>query len=288
MWLVFSLASALCNATKNVWTRALVGTIEQRTLVLANFFTTGVIGLCYIAVAGVPEVRPDFYWSITVASLLDAVAVTMLIRSISSGDLSDAYPLVALTPVFLIGTSFAIVGELPSPLGIVGIIVIVIGSYLMRVEGTQTSALEPFKLLFRHPGARYMILTAFLFSLLGPLFKTAMGSSSAALSLTVSQWLSFLWLSILHGFRGTLTQTVQQLRSRFWLLMAIGIINFLQAIFMFLAFRLAFVAYAASVKRLEILFTVLFSYLAFKERRALRGAAVGAVLFVGVVLIALG
>jgi len=247
-----------------------------------------VLGLIYVSIVGIPELGRDFFWAIGLASMLDVIAVTMLIRAIASGDLADTYPLVALTPVFLIGTSVVILGEVPSLPGVIGMVIIVVGSYLMRAEGTQKSPFEPFKLLARDPGARYMILTAFLFSLLAPLFKTALESSSAAMALTTSQWLSALWLVILNGARGLLGSTVRRIRSRFWPLAGLSVANFLQAITMFLSFQLAFVAYAASVKRLGILFTVLFGYIAFKERGALRGAAAGAVMLVGVVLVALG
>lgn len=288
IWLVFATGAALFVALKNVWTRAVVNSLAQRTLVLANFFITGLLALVYLGLDGMPDVSPEFFWSIGTASLIDVLAITMLIRAIFSGDLSDAYPLVALTPVFTIGTSFVVLGESPSLLGIGGVVVIVVGAYLLRIEGSQKSIFTPFKLLFRHAGARYMMLTALMFAMMGPLFKTAMQASSPALALATSQWLSTLWLSIIYLSRGTFRGAVFEIRRNFWVLLGISVTNFFQALGTFLAFQFTFVAYAASVKRLGILFTVLFGWIAFKERGALRGAVAGAVMLVGVVMISLG
>lgn len=288
IWLAFALGSAVFVGLKNVWTRSFAETVEQRTMVLATFFLTGVLGLGYVALTGLPEIAGPFVWSVLLVSLIDAVAVTLLIKTIFISDLSDAYPLVALTPVFTVGTSFVLLREVPSPLGLTGVIVIVVGAYLMRVEGAREGAFKPFKLLFRDAGARYMMLTALLFSLMGPLFKTAMQASSAGVALTAAQWLTTLWLTLFYLYQGTFRGTVREIRRHFWALTGLSITNFAQAILTFLAFELTFVAYVASVKRTGILFTVLFGYLAFKEKGAGRGAIAGVVMLAGVIMVSFG
>ncbi|MFW5975967.1 MAG: EamA family transporter [Alkalispirochaetaceae bacterium] len=288
LWLVFSLGAAISVALKNVWTRSFAASIEERTMVLATFFITATLGLGYVAATGVPTISTPFIWSVLLVSFIDAAAVTTLTRTIFISELSDAYPLVALTPVFTLGTSFLLLGELPSLLGLAGVIVIVVGAYLMRVEGAQEGVFKPFRLLFEDTGARYMMLTALLFSLMGPLFKAAARASSPGVALTTSQWLTTVWLALFYLYRGTFRKTVREIRRHFWALAGLSVTNFAQAILTFLAFELTFVAYVASVKRTGILFTVLFGYLAFKERGALRGAASALVMLAGVILVSFG
>ncbi|MFP4409245.1 MAG: hypothetical protein ACLFPW_12055 [Spirochaetaceae bacterium] len=257
-------------------------------MVLASFFITAALGLGYVAATGVPTISTPFIWSVLLVSFIDAAAVTTLTRTIFISELSDAYPLVALTPVFTLGTSFLLLGELPSLLGLAGVLVIVVGAYLMRVEGDQEGVFKPFRLLFEDPGARYMMLTALLFSLMGPLFKTAAQASSPGVALTTSQWLTTVWLALFYLYRGTFRGTVREIRRHFWALAGLSVTNFAQAILTFLAFELTFVAYVASVKRTGILFTVLFGYLAFGEKGALRGAGAGLVMLAGVILVSFG
>ncbi|MFW5994795.1 MAG: EamA family transporter [Spirochaetia bacterium] len=288
VWLVFAVGSAIFVGLKNVWTRSFATSIEPRTMVFSTFFLTAVLGTAYVAVSGIPVIEQRFFWAIIAASLIDVVAITLLTRAIFMSDLSDAYPLVALTPVFTLLTSFILLGETPSLLGLSGVLVIVVGAYLLRVEAVQESIFKPFKLLFKDAGARYMMLTALMFSLMGPLFKTGMQASSPAFALTVSQWLTTLWLALIYLARGTLGNTIRELRVHFGQLAGLSVTNFMQAILTFFAFQFAFVAYVSSVKRLGILFTVLFGYIAFKERGALRGALAGTVMLVGLIMVSLG
>lgn len=288
VWLVLAISAAVFLGLKNVWTRSFATSVEPRTMVFSTFFLTALLGSAYVAFTGIPEIENRFFWSVTAASLVDVVAITVLTRAIFMSDLSDSYPLVALTPVFTVGTAFILLGEAPSILGLSGVIVIVVGAYLLRVEAKQENIFKPFKLLFRDAGARYMMLTALMFSLMGPLFKTGMEASSPGFALTISQWLTTLWLTLLYFFRGTLGKTIRELRLHFWQLAGLSVTNFMQAILTFIAFQFAFVAYVSSVKRLGILFTVLFGYIAFRERGALRGALAGAVMLAGLVMVSLG
>jgi drug/metabolite transporter (DMT)-like permease len=293
LWLVLSIGSALFVALKNALSRHLVHSLAQRSVVYAGFLYTGILTAVFLAVEGMPELNPatlrgQFVPAVLAASIVDVFALTMLLRGIAAADLSDAYPLIALTPVFLLGTSYLLLGEVPSLLGLAGILTIVVGSYLMRVETVRRHPLEPFRRLFRERGPRYMILTAALFSLMSPLFKTAVLASSPAFALTISQLLSMLWLTLWLVLRGELAAQWRELRERFGELLLLGVLNFVQAIGIFLALEMTLVAYVISVKRLSILLTVVFGYLFFRERGALRGAGAAVVMIVGVVLIGLG
>jgi drug/metabolite transporter (DMT)-like permease len=288
LWLFYGLGAALFVGIKNVWIRSFAASVSQSTLVMTNFLVTGVLATAYVSATGVPEIHQDFYWAVGVASLIDVLGVTFLTRALSAGDLSAAYPLVALIPVFAVGTSFIILGEMPSPVGLAGVLTIVVGSYLLRIEGAREHILRPFILLVREAGPRFFLLAGLIFAIIAPLFKTAMINSSPAFTLAVSQLLSSVWLAVVLLFRGTLFRTMHQLGRNLLPLGGIGGLNFVQAMFMFFGFYLAKVAYLASIKRLDILFTVLLSAIVFRDRNALRGALSGVVMLAGVVLVSFG
>ncbi len=74
-------------------------------------------------------------------------------KAIQVSDLSLAVPMVALTPFFLLLTSPLLVGEFPAPLGVVGIVLIVAGSYLMKVRERARGLLAPFRVTSGREGA---------------------------------------------------------------------------------------------------------------------------------------
>lgn len=288
LWLVYGLGAAFFVGIKNVWIRSFATSVSQSTLVMTNFLITGVLAAVYVAAAGIPEIGRNFFWSVGVASLIDVLGVTFLTRALSAGNLSAAYPLVALIPVFAIGTSFVILGEVPTAVGLVGVLTIVVGSYLLRIEGAREHILRPIVLLVRESGPRFFLLAGFIFSIIAPLFKTAMINSSPAVTLATSQLLSSVWLALVLLIRGTLLRTMHQLGRNLLPLGGIAGLNFVQAMLMFLGFSLTQVSYMASIKRLDILFTVLLSALILRDRDALRGTLSGLVMLAGVVLVSLG
>jgi len=162
-WLPLALASAILTATKNVITRRLVFLTDTETIIYAEFLLSSLFTFVLVLFTGVPEIKPAFYYSISIASIIDVIAVVFFVKAIASAQLAKTIPLVAFTPIFLIGTSFVILGELPSFFGLMGIVVIVFGAYLLKLESIRTGLLEPIKCLWRDKSSRYMLLAAFLF-----------------------------------------------------------------------------------------------------------------------------
>lgn len=283
-----SVGSALFLALKNVGTRAVSPEVPQPTIVLANFAFTGVFAGVYLIVGGVPIIEPAFWWSILLVSFLDVAAVTTMTFAIATSDLSDSYPLIALTPAFGIVSALVIVNEFPSPLGLVGVLVITVGAYLLRLDGSRSGALAPFRRLARDRSARAMMLTAFLFSVMGPLFKTAIQASSVPLALFAAQLFAMIWLSLFYAIRGELGGRVRNLIRHAPPLAGLSLANFGQAVLAFFALDLTLVAYSGSVRRVEILFTLILGHIFFRERNAGRGLLAGIVMIAGVILISVG
>lgn len=283
-----TLGSALLMSFKTVGTRAAAGRIAQPSFVLANFAFTALFAGLWLLVVGAPEVGARFWIVIVVVSLIDIVAVSFLIYALATTDLSDAYPLIALTPAFSLLTSLILLGEVPTPLGVVGVLVIVVGAYLLRVDAAHAGILAPFRRLAHDRGAQAMMVTAFLFAVMGPLFKIAIQASSTGMALAGTQSLATIWLAIIMVVRREVRERIADIAHNLPTLAALSLANFGQAMLAFAALQLTLVAYSGSVRRIEILFTVLLGALFFRERNARRGLGAAVVMLAGVVLISLG
>lgn len=283
-----TILSALLLALKNVGTRAFSAEISRQALVLGNFFMTAVFASVALLIAGVPEIGINFWWAVALASLIDIAALSFMTYSIATSDLADTYPLIALVPVFVLGTGFLILGEQPSLLGFFGVSIIVVGAYLMRVDGTGSGLLAPFRMLLTDRSAQAMMLTAFLFAVMGPLFKTAIAASSVPMTLLGSQIGATVWLSLVLLLQRQFRTRVQEVARHAGRIGVLSLANFGQAILAFTSLQLTLVAYSGSVRRTEILFTVLLGYLFFREKNARRGLVAALVMIAGVVLISIG
>ena len=287
-WLFLSLASAILVATKNVITRKLVFLTDTETILYSKYLAASLFAFLLVFFTGIPEIKPAFYYSIFVASIIDIIAAWCFLNAIASTQLAKTYPLVAFTPIFLLGTSFFILGEVPSALGLAGILLIVCGAYLLRVESIKVGILEPVKLLLKEKSSRYMLIAAFLFSFLAAFFKKAILNSSPFFALCVTQLLSTLFLTVFFLKRKMVGILCKRIVDNFKLLFVSGIVTFLAGVALFAAFQLGLASYVVSVKRTSILFTIILGYIFFKEDNLIRSLIIGSIMVLGIFLISLG
>ena len=287
-WLFLSLASGILVATRNVITRKLVFLTDRRVILYSKYLFVSLFALLLIFFTGVPEIKPAFYYSILVASVIDVIAAWCFLNAIASTQLAKTFPLVAFTPIFLLVTSFFILGESPSAPGLAGILLIVCGAYLLRAESIKVGVLEPLKLLLKEKGQRHMLTAAFLFSFLAVFFKKAILNSSPFFAFGVTQLLSTLFLTALFLKKKTLGVLFKKTVDNFKLLFVASIVGFLAGLALFAAFQLGLASYVVSVKRTSILFTIILGYIFFKEDNLIRGLIIGSIMVLGIFLISLG
>ncbi len=194
--------------------------------------------------------------------------------------------MVTFTPLFLLLTSPLLLGESPSPLGMAGVLLIVLGSYLLNIHHRSRGYLAPFRALLSEPGPRLMLLVALLWSITANVDKIGLQHSSPMFyGFAIN---AFLALALLPLALRRLRLTGQGLRADFGNLLAIGGAGGLTIVCQMAALNLAIVPYVIAIKRTSTIMSVLWGALLFKEAN-LRERLLGTVVMVGgVLLIVLG
>jgi len=287
MWILFAVAAAAFAAFNRTLMKSAGVRAEQKTIVFSRYFYGAFPAILLLAFTGIPEVKPMFYPAILGAVVVDLVAISFMSKSLHLSPMARTVPLLAFTPMFLLLTGHLMLGEFPSLMGLVGVVVIVIGSYWLTEKRAHTSLFEPFKMLFRDKGARYMLGAALCFSVAGPFFKQAVLNSGPFFCMAVSLPLG----AILYGLfvmlgRGGLKSVFPQ-RHNFLFLLGLGIGVVGVALSTNLAFQAGLASYVVSVKRLSILFGIIIGSLIFKEEDIKRYLAAGSIMVGGAVIIAL-
>lgn len=282
------LSSAVFVSSRNALIRTLRDRVSHAAVLLTNFLITGVGAVVLLLFALPATVSPTFYWSIPIATVALIGGRTALIAGLSSATLSSTIPLIAFAPLLISITSFFVLGEAITVLGGAGILAVVIGSYLLRIQDAKGGVFEPIRVLSRERGARMMVLAALCFSVAAPFTKLAIRASSIYVAFGAAQTLGvaiiIAWLLI----RGRLATVLAEARRHAGRLLIVGVANFLQAVTTYLAFDLMLVAYASGIKGSNILITALLGHLFFAEDRIGRTLVVGTIMVAGVVLLSLG
>lgn len=98
-------------------------------------------------------------------------------KALRTGELSSVLPLQSLWSVFSIIPAVVFLGQIPSPVSLIGIIITVIGIYVLGLKGTGLHhPLQPFR---EDAASRYMILSVMLVTAAGVLDRIAIDASNA-------------------------------------------------------------------------------------------------------------
>jgi len=283
-WFIYAFICALSVATADALSKKALATDNDTYLVAWVRIGYAVPFLIFILpFIDIPELDNVFFIVTFVLIPLDIIALLLYIKAISISPLSLTLPFLSLTPVFLIGTSYIILGESPDKTGLMGIILVVIGAYLLNVHTIKRGILEPLKAVGKEKGSVLMIIVAFIFSITSNFGKVAVQHSSPIFfSVFYSALLSaFLFLIVSFKTKRVLSKIVSQplLFLFIGIVMAIMIITHLKAI------SLVEVSYMISVKRLSLIIGVIYGAVFFKETNIKERLLGSTVMVMGVVLI---
>ncbi len=284
-WVVLSLLTALAVAsqdacTKKFFSHLTVSEMAAHPLVYSfPFFVAATL------LAPKPETGTAFYIYFIAGIPINGVAFMMYMKAIQISPLSLTVPYLAFTPVFMILTGMMFLNEKPDVWGGVGIVATCAGSYVLNLTPGKFNYLDPFKAVFRETGSWMMLLTAFLYSFAAVIGKKAILLSSP-LYYSVAFFAAFnftlvLSLVLMGKIRPIIFKTVSG-KGVF-----LGCLVFAHILLHGFAISMAKAAYMVSVKRLSILFSIVYSKIIFRETN-LRIRFYGAALMLaGAVMISL-
>jgi len=284
LWVLYSLLSAFSWATADVFTKK-VFKADDYILMLARFLYASPFVLLLLFFIPIPKLDISFWFVLSLTIPVEVLAWVFYIKAIRISPLSLVVPLLSLTPIFLIFTSFAILNELPGFIGFFGILLIVAGAYILNFESFSKGILGPFKSIIKEKGCIYMISVAFLFSITSNLGKILVQKSSPLFFSAIYLPLLAIPFSIIVFF--TSKEKIKQLKTNFNNLFFMGLFFGLMVIFHLLAIQLVIVPYMISIKRTSSIFSVLYGYFLFKEKN-IPARLIGAlIMLIGAVLVIL-
>lgn len=286
LWFYLSLTSAVTLATIDALSKHALKESGEESVAWASWGFATPFLLATIPFIEIPSLDLTFLVTIILALPLEAIAVLLYIRAIKVSPLSLTIPFLALTPLFLIATSFFMLGELPSAWGIAGITLITIGAYLLNLNNFGKGLLAPIKAIYKEKGSIMMIGVAFIYSITSNLGKVAVLHSSPsffAVTYTTVFSLFFLPYVILKE-----RNIIGVIKARVPLFLLIGLLFAVMVTVHFSAIRLVEVSYMISVKRTSLIFSVIYGWLIFKEEHIRERLLGSLVMVVGVILITWG
>lgn len=286
MWVYYSLLSALFQVLRNVAMKQLGHELDDTINVWGRFtFLLPFTGIALL-VAGTPPVDPNIWWVCLLFGVVQIIATQSLSRGLKLSDISLVTSLWKLSMLFLLPWGFIALGEQPSPIGVLGVLVSVFGLYLLNASRNQISLWSPLIALVRDPGQRYVLISAFFFAPSVVLIKQIVLMSDpffatfVAYVFTSAMFTPYAIYKSGHNFRHVL---------RHWRgFTSLGAFAAISTVFGSLAYELTLSSYVESIKQVEILFALAIGYFLFNEKARVRAIWPGSVIMLlGLVMLKL-
>jgi drug/metabolite transporter (DMT)-like permease len=238
-----------------------------------------------------PGAIPDEVWWIVCASVVvHTFYLYWLSKGYESGDLSLVYPIARSTPALVPLVAVPLLGERLSPVGALGIAVVVLGIWLVHAEGWRWRSLA-------HRGSRYALLTLTATVGYSLLDKHGMATFAAAdWASLVPRALVYLFLLEALGVLPFLPLALREVggaglwrvaRTEFRSALGAAIAAIASYTLILEAFRTAYVSYVVAARQSSVLFALALGVILLRERPS-RSRLLGVVAtLAGVVLVAL-
>src|SRR3989338_4529525 len=150
VWLLFAFLTAFFESLKDVFSKKSLENCDEYVVAwsLRFFALLFLIPLLFfIEIPSWQSLGLQFWVALFIAGFLNVIATILYMRAIKSSDLSITVPMVTFTPLFLLITSPLIVGEFPNSMGLIGVLLIVVGSYMLNIKQRHQGYFAPFKVL---------------------------------------------------------------------------------------------------------------------------------------------
>lgn len=284
-WIIYSFLTALFEALKDVLGKKSLEKCNEYIVAwaLRLFALPFLLPLLFFTKKIV--LGSGFWPALLAGGILNLITTVLYMKAIKASDLSVTVPMVTFTPLFLLLTSPVIVGEFPPLIGILGILLIVFGSYLLHLKEKQKGILAPFKAIITEKGPRLMLVVAFTWSITSNIDKVGIQNSSVVLwAVAIHIFIIIAMVPLVWLTSRTSTHQLVKYRN---VLVSMGLINALKYFFQLAALQFTLVVYVISIKRTSAILCVIFGALIFKEK-GLKERLTGSVIMVlGVLLITL-
>ncbi|MEF8822532.1 MAG: DMT family transporter [Desulfohalobiaceae bacterium] len=286
LWIALALATAFFNASAATLAKRGLSDLRPWEMGMIPTAYAGFFCLLLLPFIEIPRLDAAFWWAWGLTLPLMVAALYFQYSAIQRSPLSLTMPYLSFTPAIVILTGFLILEEVLNWWGILGVLSIAAGGYVLNLElGSGRGLADPVKAVFRETGSWRMLVTATIFSVTGVFGRMGvLHSSPMFFGLTVLPGLGLLFVA-------TGVATRQARLSSMWqkprAAALAGLCVALEIICHHFAIGLVKAAYMLAVKRVNTLISVIYGGVVFKEKNIAVRLSGTLLMFIGVAMIGL-
>lgn len=213
------------------------------------------------------SVGVNFFKATIIAAVVFAISKTLQLNIFKQNNLSDIYPLASLSPLTLYFFGIVFLNEQIKNTALLGIIIMVIGIYMINFKSNKNDLLHPFKEILKNRFAMLFLVAIILSNITAIAEKSAINDTLGG-NIYFLIFFENLFLTIIMLFYVIRTNKnwIIEIKAHFSNLLIAGIIYSALSLLVMNGFKNGPIALVATVKKLEVVVVLIISYLFFKER----------------------
>lgn len=290
MWFLLSLYFALWSAIYLPIAKKVLQKVSPTTfLFTSNIFVLMFMSAVLTLQGGSPHASNKFLMLMLISALLDFIAFNLSFWSIKISPISLLAPINSFTPAFTTFIAMFTINEVPTPKKLLGILVIVLGSYFLNIKDVKRGFLAPIKRLLSDKGVKLAFVANFLWAFTPIFQKQAIFQTKPIVPLFASfAGLVFVTMLVIpYILKKERKQIVPAIKQNIGWLILIGFFGTLAQLAAYISFSQTNVGYAVAIFRLSTIFTILFGAIFFKEKRIYERLLGATIMTLGTLLLVL-
>jgi len=284
-WAVLSFLTAISEATKDLFSKKGLQKIDEYIVAWSLRIFSLIFLLPLLFFIEIPVVDKTFFFALLIGGSMDVITSVLYMKAIKSSPLSVTIPMITFTPVFLLITSPIILGEFPTAFGLLGIFLIVFGSYFLNIKEIRKGFSKPLKALVNEKGPVIMLCVAFIWSISANIDKIGVQHSNPVFwVIAINIFLSIALFPIVYIKS---RKNLNKISKNAKMLLPIGLFSALGLVFQMTAITMTIVPYVISIKRISAIISVIYGFVFFKEKDIKQRFFGASIMILGVILITL-
>lgn len=288
--IVMAAIGGLLFSVADAGKKALSTRLTPEAIILITMTGGIIVNTVYLTTVGFPAVN----WTATLPpalllGILVAAGEALFMYGLRGTDLSLATPLMALTPVVAGILDYLCFGQIPTTIGGLGVVIIMVGAYLLSIEHpVRSNVFAPFSKLLADRGCRAVLIAVIIGGVfcVGQKFGFPHSSPVFFVTLTlVVNWFIFAALTIFKGFRIDPESNEERTLG---LITLTGLTWAGGITLVCTAFDYTLAAYASSGQQIQIPAAIALGALWLGESSFRQRLTAGLIMMVGVIMISLG
>jgi len=290
MWFWLAFCSAITGAVEITLNKKVLNKVSA-TVLTWSLFTLSLPLIAYFAIKnGLPSLNQMFFLGVVASSLTFIFSKTISNETIKNNSVSKVFSLTAFNGFFTYIFGLLFLSESLRLVPVIGLFLTIIGSYILNADQAKEDLLKPLKLLFTNKSYLLFLFAIMLNALTAIFDKIGINNTqpiNAAFTLLVEDMIMIVILTA-YLFKKEHKKWFKEFKDNFVILLANGLTYGISTLLVFSAFTGGPIALVLGIKRLQIFFVLIFSYLFLRDKPTRYSWIAAIVMSLGTLMIKLG